>query len=1033
MPTRALIDQMLDEQSLRWRGGRATPVGELLASRPELRGDRQAVLELVLHEFSLRLQAGESPSVEEYARDYAEIAAALPRAIGLRMALATADGDTSKTTERDGTSHLGTAPVRLEAIAIPGYTIEAVVGSGGMGIVYRARQESPNRTVALKLIRPDILADGEPLDRLRAEADAVAQLQHPNIVTLFAVGDYDGRPVLTFEYIDGPNLARRLGGTPQAPRDAARWIATLARAVAHAHERGIAHRDLKPTNILLTAGGEPKVADFGLAKLQGRSQGHTATVAALGTPSYMAPEQAEGRSRDAGPAADIYALGAILYECLTGRPPFLAETPIQTLHLVLSTEPVPPRRFRPELPRSLETICLKCLAKPPARRYGSTLELAEDLERYLRGEPIRARPVPRVVRLWLWARRRPILAGLTAACVALVLLAVSLALRYEWRLRDTSQAARSNARDALQAVQRSLSVFASEDLAAVPEVETTRRELLGIAEETLRRVERRTGAVDPEMHRIQAQTYAAVGDLHASLGQRTQAVAAYRRALELYGESVPVTSADGDLVWDWAVVYTKLAGELPTPERKPLFRNAFALIEPRSHRDAKARTRLALLRIDYESSEAASDGPELLLQAIETLSQAAASEAPDNDVRRGLVRGFYRKAQRGYPTHDHEVAVQDIRSALQYAGEIPEAQRTDRDRSAEAHCLSLLGTLLGTTDVAHRSEALESLRSALRVRERLAQGHPRIAEHRWGVIEANEKLAKGLAAAGSWDDARERFLRATQLGDAFLAEFPDRRRDAQFVANLYQDLAILGSGHRPLDQTRQLFDKALSVLDRYDEPGSGHFFYTYGSICSNLGQALRNAGHASEALAWHNQAIEKTQQAHRLDPRAPEVDVLWINALGARAVTYKALGRVEDAIRDVRLALETAPPAQYGLLWSVAIQTAVDNGKYALARTMIDEFYPLGPAGTPQGFFDRACWQGFLLSKTNEDPDLSCPERDELRTTCLDDALRSLRRARELGAFRDEANLERIKTDGDLDPLRGEAAVQEFIRAVAGL
>jgi hypothetical protein len=299
--------------------------------------------------------------------------------------------------------------------AVPGYTIDSVLGHGGMGIVYQARDGRLQRVVALKMLLGGEFAKPDYHARFQLEARAAARLQHPNIVQVYDVGEYQGQPYFTLEFVDGGNLQDRLAAKPQPPAQAARWLATLARAVHYAHEQGIVHRDLKPSNVLLTRDGTLKLCDFGVAKLLIGSDLKTRSGLLVGTPEYMAPEQAEGKSRAAGPAADIHALGAILYTMLTGRPPFQAAEVLDTLEQVRSQEPVPPRRLQPAVPRDLETICLKCLRKEPRKRYGSALELAEDIQRFLRDEPIRARPVMAVEKLWRWVRRHPVAAGLLAA------------------------------------------------------------------------------------------------------------------------------------------------------------------------------------------------------------------------------------------------------------------------------------------------------------------------------------------------------------------------------------------------------------------------------------------------------------------------------------------------------------------------------------------------------------------------------------------------------------------------------------------
>jgi serine/threonine-protein kinase len=291
---------------------------------------------------------------------------------------------------------------------VPGYDILEVLGSGGMGVVYRARQRALGRLVALKMVRGDACPDHEQLQRFKREAEAVARLQHPNIVQIHDVGEHNGRPYFSMELLEGGSLRSRRGSV--TPRESAEVVEALARAIHEAHCRGIVHRDLKPGNVLLTADGTPRVTDFGLARDLASESLLTPSGAVLGTPAHMAPEQAEGKAKEAGPAADIYALGAILYELLTGQPPFKGPTTPDILVQVLTRDPVPPRKRKPGVSRDLETICLKCLEKTAERRYLTARDLAEDLRRFLDGRPIEARPAPAWERGVKYVRRRPVLA-----------------------------------------------------------------------------------------------------------------------------------------------------------------------------------------------------------------------------------------------------------------------------------------------------------------------------------------------------------------------------------------------------------------------------------------------------------------------------------------------------------------------------------------------------------------------------------------------------------------------------------------------
>lgn len=329
---------------------------------------------------------------------------------------------------------------------VPGYEVIEELGRGGMGIVFKARQIGLNRIVALKMVLGGSNAESRNMARFRGEAEAVARLQHPNIVQIHEVGEKEGRPYFSLEYVANGNLAQRIAGVPQPARYSAELVETLARALHVAHQRGIIHRDLKPANVLLAEDGTLKITDFGLAKLVDGDSDLTQSGMVLGTPSYMAPEQAGGKTSRVGPTADVYALGAILYELLTGLAPIRGETPLDTMMLVMTQEPIPPSRLQPGVPRDLETICLKCLEKEPRRRYGSALELAEDLRLYLNHEPIQARPVGSFGRLNRWCHRNPTLAAVSVLAIVSLLAAVALSITFAiqqsqvaHRLRDAQR------------------------------------------------------------------------------------------------------------------------------------------------------------------------------------------------------------------------------------------------------------------------------------------------------------------------------------------------------------------------------------------------------------------------------------------------------------------------------------------------------------------------------------------------------------------------------------------------------------------
>ncbi|MFI5455750.1 MAG: protein kinase [Isosphaerales bacterium] len=385
---------------------------------------------------------------------------------------------------------------------IAGYRILGELGRGGMGVVYRAEQVSLGREVALKIVLAGAHAGWSERSRFRVEAETAARLKHPNIVSIYEVGEQDDVPYLALEFVDGGSLAQALAKSPLAPGEAALLAETLARAMEHVHRHGIVHRDLKPANVLLTAEGVPKIADFGLAKWLDVPSGHSQSGAILGTPNYMAPEQARGEAKLTGPATDVYALGAILYEMVAGRPPFRAATPQQTVQQLLTEDPLPPSRLQPQLSRDLETVCLKCLQKEPSRRYASAGALADDLRRFLDGKPIQARPTPSWERVVKWTRRRPGTAAVLAVSALATVALVASTLAYNARLlrerasadagRDAARTAQRQAeadfRLALDAVKRFYTEVSENKLLNVPTLDPLRIELLERARDFYQRI-----------------------------------------------------------------------------------------------------------------------------------------------------------------------------------------------------------------------------------------------------------------------------------------------------------------------------------------------------------------------------------------------------------------------------------------------------------------------------------------------------------------------------------------------------------------
>ncbi len=366
-----------------------------------------------LNDYLDRLQRGQAPDRAQLLRDFPHLAAALECLDALDQLappcepLAAGDQVTATLPDAGGPAGVSGTPLG----DFGNYEILEELGRGGMGVVYKARQKDLDRPVALKMILGNHLASVDALQRFHVEACAAAHLHHPNIVPIYEASQWNGQPYFAMRYIEGPSLATVLKAGPLEPERAARLVAAVARAVHLLHQKGYVHRDLKPSNILLDADDVPYVTDFGLVKLLQSDSQHTSTGAILGTPSYMAPEQASGRTAAVGPSSDVYSLGAVLYECLTGRPPFLEESPLDTLVQVLEGEPARPRRLNRRVPADLEAVCLRCLEKTPEERYPSAAAVADDLDRYLAGEAVEPRCAGLMHRLRRWTRREPALAA----------------------------------------------------------------------------------------------------------------------------------------------------------------------------------------------------------------------------------------------------------------------------------------------------------------------------------------------------------------------------------------------------------------------------------------------------------------------------------------------------------------------------------------------------------------------------------------------------------------------------------------------
>lgn len=553
-----LMTVLREDQRRRWMAGERFGVSSYLIVRPELRRDSEAVFELLYREWLLREELGERPDFAEYFAVFPEFAERLRMQIEVHEALEIEEGWACATESGSGKFvAIGCDDERtLVDVAVPdvpGYEILGELGRGGMGVVFRARQLRPNREVALKMILAGRYASRRDLNRLQNEAEAIATLDHPNIVPVLDLGEHEGLPYFTMRLIAGGSLARRPSMFLDDPRAAARLVLVIAGAVHHAHQRGILHRDLKPANILLDDEGQPHVTDFGLAKRIQSDVDLTLPGSVLGSPAYMAPEQASGDLSKITTATDVYGLGAILYTMLTGLPPLQNSSADDALDRLRNVDPPAPSRINSRVPRSLETVCRKCLEKDPTRRYTSAADLAADLRRWLGGEPIAARPVSPVTRCWLWVRRRPVQAALAASLLA-ALVAGSVGVGTQWRRAEThrrdlirerrlllaSEASeregrlRSQARFslALEAVQGYFNGAAESSMLLAPDLNDSRRKLLLQASDYFKKLQSSLeDDPSPEAQAQLAEAYTRFASISAELGSEDVARSTYDQAI----------------------------------------------------------------------------------------------------------------------------------------------------------------------------------------------------------------------------------------------------------------------------------------------------------------------------------------------------------------------------------------------------------------------------------------------------------------------------------------------------------------------
>jgi tRNA A-37 threonylcarbamoyl transferase component Bud32/cell division protein FtsB len=840
--------------------------------------ERSALLrELLRLDLHYRGQRGEVPWAGDYEARFPEDAEAIRALLAALPAVPNSPGRVAPAGEADrATMRPGPAAetvadpgrtVAAEALAragaaksayptIPGYEVLGVLGRGGMGVVYKARQTALKRLAALKMILSGDYASPQELARFRTEAEAVARLQHPNIVQVFEVGEHDGRPFFSLEYVGGGTLAAKLRESLPDPKEAAALVERLARAVHAVHQCDVVHRDLKPANVLLTADGTPKITDFGLAKKLDEEAGQTHAGAVMGTASYMAREQASGATAQVGPLADVYALGAILYECLTGRPPFKAATVYETLRQVREDEPVAPRTLNPAVPRDLETVCLKCLRKEPGHRYASAAALAEDLRRWQAGEPVAARPVGRAEWAAKWVRRNPVVAALVAAVVLALLGGIGVSTGFGIAERQQAEKAKTSEADAVTKGQK-LEAANKTLTQTVNDLERTRDDLVtGLARSVLRTLTSQDG--DPPMTE---QEWDAVWDLATNRRGRL----GYR-----FVEEASRTPATSRQLRARAALALPAAVGLDAERRAEVEGLLLArLDDPALDDEQKTDLALATARWDGLGSAGA-------VRTARPLARAM-TDTRDPNALRPLAAGLSAAAAR-----------LEAKDAAQVAAALLQALKDAKDPNARqelARALSLVAARLEARDAAQAAAALlQALKDAKDpdARQELARALSLVADR----LEAGDAAQAAAALLQALKDAKDpNALRPLAGGLSAVAARLDAKDAAQAAAALLQALKDAKDF-----AARNSLAPALSAVAARLE-------------AKNLAQALKDARDpaALQPLAWALSAVAPRLEARDAAQAATALAQAMTDAKDPRAL--------ESLAQGLSALLSAVPPA----------------------------------------------------------------------------------------------------------------------------
>lgn len=954
----------------RLRAGERGVADQLLSTSGQSLND-EAAIELIYTELVTLEELGERPSLETWQQKYPHWSERLARLWKLHEAFEESDGAAAKNVTLHGhSSQQSTSPSGQSAApSFPEITLGRWLGKyelleeidrGGMGIVYRARQQGLNRIVAIKSVRSAAASDNDRA-RFRIEAEAAGKLEHPNIVRVYEVGEQDGCDYFSMEFIEGGSLHRRLKETRISPRVAAELVAILADAVQFAHDHGIVHRDLKPGNVLIAGGWPPsanesafrpitaptvKITDFGLAKcFRENTKFQTQSGVILGTPSYMSPEQADGRLSAIGPATDIYSLGAILYELLTGQPPFDAATPIETLQAIRTREPVPPDRIEPQIPKDLATICLKCLEKEPQRRYVAARDLADDLRRFLEHRPILARPISLAERAWRLARRHRGITGLAAALLLLSVISAAVLMRQHRRVGELATLAASTSRVAAEHEQRAT--------AADAEAEARFKQSRALVEQWTRLGEQLNR---PGMDELRRQAL-------------EQALAFYSQFLSEHGDDPQLRLATARAAMRAGVLQAELGSWEPSEKNLRLALSLFRSLPPDEpiHLDHES-TLLHLAHVERRLERWADS--EATYQAAIALGKELVAKYPGNDAHAialsnaltnlCVVLNRDRRYEDSERTYCH--AIRLLRSMIErrMSGEPDNSSLTELVHTVDEQSVSP-----GDEIVASRELRARLFHSPQPLLVKISSGNY-LSE----LALCLDDLGGLLFRRGKTEEAHHAYLEALEFRQLTQNHLPRETWRGSYIARSYTHLGEVEERLEHFDVALERFQKSAEILGQLhkDAPARLEYRLDLAYAYGNLARVHRRLERYADAAHHHRQAITLQEQLVASNPSTNSYRRDLANNLDGLGRALAALEKGEEAIQAYERSVQVDPTyyASYNnWAWLLLISPnrslrdsakALELARQALERNSNSRavWHTVGTAQFRQGLLDEA-------------------------------------------------------------------------------